>query len=416
MDITKFSPAMTGELVEITHPKYKHAFVPFSVPEWKVPERLLDTCMEAWGALQAMDGILNTLPNPELLLRPLQEREAHQSSKLEGTDADPAELIVFAQSPRDPTSESDPANRYLEVLNYGSALAVGYESQRQTGLTMGAIREMHKRLLTGVRGQDKKPGEFRNDLVAIGKPAKFIPPPAVFVNELLEDLLRYINRPYVSARESLVRAFIAHYQFETIHPFFDGNGRIGRVILSLMVYAACGHKFPWLYMSPFFERNSDDYTRLLLRVSTHGEWEAWIEFCLRGAIEQAGDAISRCKLLQAIRERYVEMSRPIASARTIPIIDGFFASPLVRVGDIKKTYGVYYNTAKSDIESLVKIGILRRLISPKRPASYYAWEFFRVTYEDHPRMATPAEYAEAIALADAPREEPTGAGEDEPTS
>jgi len=125
-------------------------------------------------------------------------------------------------------------------------------------------------------------------------------------------------------------------------------------------------------------------------VSANGEWSEWIEFCLRGAIEQARDAVDRCKLLWAIRERCVKRAMSISNTRTVQTIDAFFKSPVIRPGDIQKRFGVQYNTAKSDINNLFKIGILRRF-KTLRPASYYAWEFFSVTYQDHPRMATEEE-------------------------
>lgn len=396
MEIAKFTDARTGRLVQIQHPRYTHSFIPEPMKEWVVPERLIDLCIDAGSSLGEMNGMLNDLPNPDLLIRLLQGREALQSSKLEGTDADPAELMLFAKDPRDSRSASDPANSFVEVMNYGTALALGYTRMKDQGLTLSLIREMHHCLLTGVRGEDKRPGQFRNDLVAIGRPARLIPPPAVFLQDLLEDFQRYISRPYTSSRERLVRAFIAHYQFETIHPFFDGNGRIGRVVMSLMVYAAFGHRLPWLYMSPYFERNADEYARRLFAVSTNGEWAQWIEFCLQGIIEQARDAIDRCKLLWAVRERYVERATAVANPRTIRTIDAFFDSPLVRVTDIQKKWGVHYNTAKSDIEGLLKIGVLRKL-RETRPVSYYAWEFFKVAYDDVPRMATAEEIRAEIA-------------------
>ncbi|MFZ2873240.1 MAG: Fic/DOC family N-terminal domain-containing protein [Phycisphaerales bacterium] len=396
MDISKFTKSMTGKLVTIDHPRYKHAFIPNPIPDWTVPDALIDLCIEVGAALGEMNGSLNDLPNPDLLMRPLREREALQSSRLEGTDADPAELVLFAKDPRDSKSASDPANSFVEVLNYGDAMLHGYKRMSHQGLTLSLIKEMHQCLLNGVRGEDKKPGQFRNDLVGIGRPARFIPPPAVFVPDLLDDFQKYITRPYTSARDRMVRAFVAHYQFETIHPFFDGNGRIGRVVMSLMIHAACGHSLPWLYMSPYFERNADEYAQKLFRVSANGEWSEWVEFCLNGAIEQAKDAVDRSKLLWAIRERYVKRSSGIASPRTTRIIDGFFDSPVIRVPDIQRGFGVHYNTAKNDIDDLVKIGILRQL-RDTRPITYYAWEFFRVTFQDKPRMATEEEINEEVA-------------------
>jgi Fic family protein len=388
VDLTLFTESKPGMLIPITSPVQDWAFVPAPLPppSWTVSLDLRDQLLEATAKLGMLDGIGQTLPNPELLLRPLQEREALQSSALEGTYATPEELMLFAKNPREARSEQDPVNAWREVWNYSQALKEGIEQLRTYPLSLNVLKRMHFVLMDGVRGREKTPGEFRKIQVAIGSDRRFVPPPAPRLLDLLTDLERYVNAPQ-DRLPDLIRAFLVHYQFEAIHPFTDGNGRIGRAALAIMIYRSLGHAEPWLYLSAFFEKHKDEYIEKLFRVSTVGAWDDWISFCLRATYQQASDSIVRCKMMRQLREQYLARVQTTASARTHGIVEGLFASPSISVTEAARRFSVSYKTAKSDIMDLARAGVLRK-VPDHYPTMYYAWELFRIAYDEHPTFAS----------------------------
>ena len=225
------------------------------------------------------------------------------------------------------------------------------------------------------------PGRFRRIQVAIGTSRRFIPPPPELVPQALDDLERAIHNKK-SPFDPLVDCFLVHYQFEAIHPFQDGNGRVGRLLLALMLKERCGFTQPWLYLSDYFERHRSDYMTGLFEVSTVGNWHRWIEFCLQGVVAQARDTIDRCdKLLGVQREFTRRLKESSGTLRLSQIVAALFESPFVRVADVAKRLNVQYNTAKSDLAKLVEAGILRELpaVTPK---TFYSAEVYNVAYAD----------------------------------
>ncbi len=194
----------------------------------------------------------------------------------------------------------------------------------------------------------------------------------------LDSFEKYMNQS--NDYDPLVRAYVVHYQFEAIHPFLDGNGRVGRVLLALATYKWCEHATPWLYMSAFFDKYKDEYIDKLFGVSTKGDWHSWIEFCLRGTIEQANDSIKRCMQLREVKADY-QCRLSTGSVRLMSIIDDLFDSPFVEVADLARRRRVSYPTAKSDIERLVQAGVLRELPN-LRVKTYYSPRIFRIAYSD----------------------------------
>lgn len=181
--------------------------------------------------------------------------------------------------------------------------------------------------------------------------------------------------------DPLVDAFIAHYQFETIHPFMDGNGRVGRLLLALCIEEWCQLSGQWLYMSPYFDRNKDTYMDLLLRVSTDGAWTEWIGFCLRGVTEQADDAMRRCDRLMALHKEFAGRLAEDGSMKMLALVDSLFINPGMRVIDARDILGVSYPTAKTYLKQLARLEILteRKGVTP---ASYLCRPILDVTYED----------------------------------
>lgn len=319
------------------------------------------------------------MPNAGILLRPLEDREAIQSSRLEGTYVTATELLIFDIQPGDSKTEGDSTNSQREVFNYRKSLQQGLNTELPLSLRL--IKDLHKTLMSGVRGRDRKPGQFRRVQVAIGTNHRFVPPPPEKLMECLDPLEKYLHVKN-SKYDPLVDCCLIHYQFETIHPFIDGNGRIGRLLLAIMLKQKCDLSKPWLYMSEYFEKHREEYVQRLFNVSTSADWEGWIDFCLTGIVVQAKDAIKRCEQLQKIREDFmVRVGAVGGSVRLNKIIEDIFYSPFVRIADLAKKLNVTYPTVKADIKRLVQAGILGEL-DDMTPKTYYAPEVFNVAYEE----------------------------------
>ena len=392
MDAEQFSPFKTGHLVPInTIAGQDHAFVPDDLPpKWVMADRLWPLLVEARDRVARLDGIGRTLPHPRLLLQPLQRREAIHSSSLEGTYATPSQLMLFElereggrRSPRTGAAEDASPNRlnaWLEVWNYYTAMRSGHERLARGGpLTTDLLRRLHGMLMKGVRGKDRHPGRFRECQVFVGRNRRYVPPPPETLGKALDALVGFLAQE-TSDLDPLVRAFCVHYQFEAIHPFIDGNGRVGRLLLSLSIGRWLRLSYPWLYLSAYFERHRDEYIRRLFRVSTHGEWDEWIEFCLTGTINQAEDAARRCAAFQAIRAEYVT-SVGRGSSRMHDILDMLLDKPMVRIVDVQRMLGVSYPTAKTDVQRLLAAGILEP-VEGSYPRAFIAPEVVEIAYGD----------------------------------
>jgi len=381
MDEKDFTVSMTGKLVPVVtpSPEVKVAFVPDPLPpKWQWPDALWRNLIEARKCLSSLDGTGKHLPNPEIILRPLQGREAHLSSQLEGTITDPQQQVLFQSEPRYPTSERDPNNAFQEVFNYRKALRLRLDGINDLPLSLRLIRELHVILMDGVRGAEQRPGEFRKIQNQIGWPARFVPPPPENLDETLNAFELYLHTN--DNFDPLVRAFLCHYQFETIHPFRDGNGRVGRLLLSLTIADWCGLSSQWLYMSAYFEKHKREYMDLLLSVSTHGAWESWIRFCLEGVVVQSADTEKRCdKLLKLHRDFHDRIKG--GSIRLAKLVDDLFESPVIAVNRYRTTFGVTYPTARSDLKKLEGLGIVKELESMGR-ITYYCPQIYDVTYEE----------------------------------
>lgn len=380
MDAAKFSAVSPGNLVKVpTEWGDDHAFVPDPLPPtWEFPPDLWPLLADAKQKVGVLEGLGRNLPTPAILLRPLADREAIRSSRLEGTYASPKELLLYELDPRESTSEHDPINDHREVFNYRKALVYGTESSLPLSLRL--LKNLHRILLGGVRGRDKNPGEFRSIQVGIGAGGRFIPPPPDRVMECLHPLEHYFHAPSQNY-DPLVNCFLVHYQFETIHPFNDGNGRVGRLLLALMLQQQCDLSKPWLYMSEYFEKHREEYMQLLFNVSAKADWCGWVEFCVRGTLEQAKDTVIRCERLLKIREQFMQRVADVGgSVRLNQIVEDIFFSPFVRVADLPGKLNVTYPTAKADVERLVNAGILQELPNVY-PKTYYAPEVFSIAYE-----------------------------------
>src|SRR5436309_5025335 len=309
------------------------AFVPQPLPPaLEIDWDLANTLSEADRSLSELSGVARTLPNPHLLIAPFVRREAVLSSRIEGTQAGFSDLLFFEAAP----SAKPPIEDVKEVANYVSALEHGLARLKDLPVSLRLIREMHERLMHGVRGDTMTPGEFRRSQNWIGPPgctladAAFVPPPVAEMTQALRDFEKYLHEPPVLP--PLVRLALIHYQFEAIHPFLDGNGRIGRLLITLLLCAEGLLPQPLLYLSAYFERHRLEYYRLLLAVSQSGGWSEWICFFLRGVAEQSNDAIRRSdRLLQLMQDYRERLQSARTSALLLQLVDRLFMTPATTV-------------------------------------------------------------------------------------
>ena len=363
------------------------AFVPHPLP----PPLPLDAGVvrilsEADRALGELAGLGRSLPNPYLFIRPFIRREAVLSSRIEGTRAGIADLYAYeGQQPRlsglgTPAPEAD----VREVSNYVRALEYGLERVETLPVSLRLVRELHERLLEGVGGAHATPGEFRTRQNWIGPPestlntARFVPPPVPEMWASLDAFEKYLHRG--NEHPPLVRLAFIHYQFEAVHPFVDGNCRIGRLLLALLLINWGLLSLPLLYLSAYFERHRQGYYDLLMAVSERGAWSEWLAFFLRGVAEQSRDTIVRAKRLQDLREDWRQrLTQARASALLLQLADSLFEAPVLTIPQAQRILGVrHYNSAKLNVEKLVSAGALQPLDDATYGKTFIASEILSV--------------------------------------
>ena len=309
MDHSQFTARAPGLLVEATDAlgNRGHAFVPNNLP----PQKDLDlgarplrvALSRADRALARLEGIARQIERPDLLFRNYLRREAVLSSKIEGTHTTLTDLVLY-----EATHVPKPGGDNEDVANYVAAFDYGRVRCAEIPIGRQLFKEMHEILMRGGDIAKTTPGRLRDCLVVIGSPpmssARFVPPPDLFVNDLLENLEGYLA---TEDEPPLIKLAVAHYQFETIHPFRDGNGRLGRLLITLWLQRERILTEPILYVSAYFERRQTEYYDRLLRVSTHGEWAEWITFFLNGVGTQSTDAALRTQRLVELRAHYHHM-------------------------------------------------------------------------------------------------------------
>ena len=384
MDISKFTVGAPGKLVSISvSDGTDHAFIPNALPRsWEIPPQLISVWAEAREILGELRGTARVLPDSKLLLRPLRQREALRSSKLEGMYATPEELLAYEMNPRDPSSRDDPANAWLEILNYQKVLEYGQEMIDKGQLfSEWFIRYLHQYLLMNVRGEDKKPGEIRPIQVHVDPTRRYNPPPPEHLPQLLGELERSMQAE--TDIDPLIKALMIHYQFEAIHPFRDGNGRVGRLLLALMVYKHCDFDAPWLYLSEYFENHKEEYVTALFDVSAKGDWIQWIELGLLATIETGRRTVKRIRKLLKIREDYETKIRQYQGHdQLMHIVPKLLSSPILTYNQLISKLGITYPTARNRMEALIDMGIIIKIPSSKRPKIFVANEIVRTAYMD----------------------------------
>lgn len=355
-------------------------------PELPYTASLVSSLSAADRALGQLAGIARTLPNPRLLIRSFVCREAVLSSRIEGTKTTLSDLFLFEVTPS--LEEAVPDVR--EVANYVRALDRGLERLRRIPLSLNLIRELHGVLLEGVRGSDRHPGQFRRCQNWIGssrriEDAIYVPPPHERLAELLDAFERFVNAP--SDLPLLVRLAMIHYQFEAIHPFEDGNGRLGRLLMSLLLDSERALPHPVLYLSAYFERHRSEYYECLLDVSRRGAWPEWVQFFLRAVADQSVDAVERAQQLLDLRRRWAEMCQTArTSALLLKLLDSLFHNPFTNLARATACLEVQPQSAQNNINQLIHHGILEEITGQRRNRVYAARQIVRIL-EQTPAVA-----------------------------
>lgn len=335
-------------------------------------DELVGVLSAASAALGQLNGFGRHLANPKLLLRSFLRREAELSSRIEGTHAGLREQFLFEQTQS--VEQRNPDVR--EVDNNFRALEWGLEQVQHRPVSLNLIRQMHQILLADVRGADKSPGEFRSVQAHIGRSnsiaeATFVPAPPQAILQAMQSLEAFIQSP--STLHPLARVAMVHYQFEAIHPFADGNGRIGRVLILLLLCTERVLNLPLLNPSAYLERHRRQYYDHLLGVSQRGQWTSWVEFFARGVAFEASDAINRIERLEDLRRRYLDQVQKARASALVPkLLDHLFAHPAITTGYAAKLLGIRANSAQKCIDKLIGAGVLEELTGNKRNRIYVA--------------------------------------------
>jgi Fic family protein len=355
------------------------AFVPDPMPttlSLDAPtQRLLS---EADYALGRLAGAAGRVVNPYLIGQPLLRREAILSSWIEGTHTTPEQLVLLELGISPQAPDGPEAADTREVLNYVQAMELGLRRLDEIPLSLRLVRELHAELLDGVRGERDRPGHFRdvqNDISAAGTSilqARYVPPPVPEMKATLERWEQDLHRG-AEHLPLIVHLALSHYQFEAIHPFRDGNGRVGRLLIPLTLCAQGGLEQPLLYMSAYFETHRREYVDRLLRVSTHGDWLGWVSFFVRGVVECASDGLVLAEQLVALRERYLALVRPARSAGALArLVDELFKVPSMTIGHATAVLGSSPASASSNLGKLAELGIVGEVSGRQRNQLFVA--------------------------------------------
>lgn len=331
---------------------------------------LIKELSEANRILGSLNGLLTSITNKSLLISPFLTKEAVASSKIEGTQATIEEVFKYeaeGKNSEDSSTEQD----IREIINYRIAIHSAVELLEKRPIGENFIKELHSILLNSVRETNKSKGNFRQITVFIGRPgatienAIFVPPIASELNDLISNWGKYVNS--INEPDVLVQTAIAHYQFEAIHPFLDGNGRIGRLLIPIMLYEKRVLSYPLLYISEYFERNRDDYYAYLRKVDKENDWESWITYFLKSIKEQALDIQTKILNMQDLYKSVKDKLSVFNSQYAIHLLDIIFRNPIISFKNIKNEINTNSNqTIYNLLDKFQQENILVEITGNKR--------------------------------------------------
>ncbi len=359
------TPGRAGRYIR--QPTGYSAFIPAPLPPappLEISARLLDRLSKASEAVGRLDGAAHTLPNPQLFVAMYVRREAVLSSQIEGTQSTLDDVLAYELDERTPELPGD----VVEVVNYVKAMYHGLDRLRSLPLSLRLIREIHAELLSSGRGAERMPGEFRTSQNWIGAPgatlatASFVPPPPAELLASLGNLETYLHR---GAYPVLIDAALAHAQFETIHPFLDGNGRVGRLLITFLLVHGGVLEEPLLYLSNYFRAHRLEYYDRLTAVREQGDWEGWVEFFLAGVASTAQEATATATAIVEMRDRHREVAAR-SGLYGLPFLDHLFRQPIVNVRSVRETLNTSYPTAAGLIGAFEREGLLHETTGHRR--------------------------------------------------
>lgn len=347
------------------------AFIPAALPPkppLQIDNETIEILSRADTAIGRLSGISEALPNPDLFVAMYVRKEAVLSSQIEGTEASLEDVLEYESENRPKTLPNDVA----EVVNYVKAMNYGLKRIGDLPLSLRLIKEIHAELMKDVRGGDKTPGEFRISQNWIGprgctlNNARFIPPPPHEMMQAMGDLEKYMHSDLTYPL--LIECALIHYQFESIHPFLDGNGRIGRLLITFFLCHKEILKKPLLYLSYYFKQNRQEYYDRLMAVRDKGDFESWIKFFLKGIATVAEEAARTSNKIISLKEK--DKKRVITayneSSKTASFYEKLFDKPIVSITDIAKISNTTFPTASDMCNKLLKIDILKEITGNER--------------------------------------------------
>ena len=389
----------------VAQPSGFRAFVPAGLPPEPpvvLDAGLLGLLSAADLALGRLDGIVRVVPDPELFVAMYVRREAVLSSQIEGTQSTLEDLLEVELEPERAGRLGDVG----EIVNYVRAMRRGLERLETLPLSLRLIREIHGELLSDGRGTHAARGEFRRTQNWIGPAgatpatASFVPPPVADMHAALDNLERFLHRD--GNRLVLVDVGLAHAQFETIHPFLDGNGRVGRLLITFLLVHHGVLRQPLLYLSHFFKLHRAEYYDRLQAVRVDGDWEGWLRFFLRGVAETAQEAAATAERIFELRERDRALVMEQTGANGLKLLSALFGLPVVNVTSVAGSLGVTFPTANRLVASFQELGLLVEVTGQRRSRVFRYEPYLRLFDDPAPSASVeevPVEVTEAPAVA-----------------
>ena len=364
---------------EMTYKSFMPAILP-PEPPIELDKNIVDLLVKANKQLALLEGISSRIPNIHLFISMYVRKEALMSSQIEGTQATLEDVL-------DPCLEKNTNRPVGDVVNYIKATDYAINRLKELPLCNRLIKEAHEVLLSGVRGQNKSPGEFRHSQNWIGaagcnlQDARYIPPSVEDMAQAMSDLEKYINGD--DDLDILIRAALIHYQFETIHPFLDGNGRIGRLLITLFLMEKKVLSTPALYISYFLKKNRIEYYDRMNEVRSKGNYEQWIKFFLEAVYESAKDAVETIDKLTSLHDNYCRKIKDLGrrAKNAMRVFEYLEANPIIEIQKTARELDIAFNTISSIVKDLIGIGVLEQTSTQSRNRTFVYKEYLEILKE-----------------------------------
>jgi len=372
--------------VYVKQPLGYKAFIPKPLPPRppiKIGQDLQNLLSQADRTIARLDGVTFILPNPDLFVAMYVKKEALLSSQIEGTQASLVGVLEFEAN----IKPKEDINEIKEVVNYISAMNYGLKRLKTLPLSTRLIKEIHLELLKEVRGAERSPGEYRRSQNWIGPPgctlseATFVPPPPHEVPKAMSDLEKFIYKN--DNIPPLIKAGLIHTQFETIHPFLDGNGRIGRLLITFYLCWKGILSKPLLYLSYYLKKHRQEYYEKLMDVRLKGDWEGWLKFFLKGVIEVSIQSTETARKIISLRESLIEKlyQANVGSPHAVILLNKLFERPIIDIVKVRELLGISHQAASELVKRFDKLGILREITGKKRYKKYIFQDYLNIIEE-----------------------------------